>query len=150
MLFTCNANAEHRVALVLDVHAYEAAGLKRSTPNLQPILKRLEAYGFRCTVIRNPDNNQIKREVEGFAEWLASRQSFGRRRALVASERRSPETWRAFRAELAAHGLSERELSAEAREVAGRAGCAFWIEPEQLGRMELLEICPSECSSSAP
>ena len=62
-----SAEAEHRDALVLDVHAYEAAELKLSTPNLQPILKRLETHGFRCTVIRNPDNNQIKREVEGFA-----------------------------------------------------------------------------------
>jgi sulfatase modifying factor 1 len=62
-----SALAEHRAALVMDVHAYEAAELKLSTPNLQPILKRLETHGFRCTVIRNPDNNQIKREVEGFA-----------------------------------------------------------------------------------
>ena len=61
------ALAEHRAALVIDVHAYEAAELKLSTPNLQPILKRLETHGFRFTVIRNPDNNQIKREVEGFA-----------------------------------------------------------------------------------
>jgi len=62
-----SAEAEHRDALVLDVHAYEAAELKLSTPNLQPILKRLETHGFRYTVISNPDNNQIKREVEGFA-----------------------------------------------------------------------------------
>ena len=59
--------AEHRAALVLDVHAYETADLKLPKPNLQPLIKRLEAHGFRCTVISNPDNNQIKREVEGFA-----------------------------------------------------------------------------------
>ena len=51
----------------MDVHAYEAAELKLPTPNLQLILKRLEAHGFHCTVITNPDNNRIKREVEGFA-----------------------------------------------------------------------------------
>ena len=62
-----SAFAEHRAALVLDGHAYEAAQLKLPAPNLQPTLKRLEAHGFRCAVIRNPDNNQIKREVEGFA-----------------------------------------------------------------------------------
>ncbi len=67
LLFAGNANAEHRTALVMDVHAYEAAELKLPTPNLQPILKRLEAHGFDCSVIRNPDNNQIKREVESFA-----------------------------------------------------------------------------------
>ena len=59
--------AEHRAALVMDVHAYEAAELKLPTPNLQPILKRLEAHGFHFTVITNPDNNRIKREVEDFA-----------------------------------------------------------------------------------
>ena len=59
--------AEHRAALVLDVHAYETADLKLPKPNLQPLIKRLEAHGFRCTVISNPDNNQIKREVEGLS-----------------------------------------------------------------------------------
>ena len=59
--------AEHRAALVLDVHAYEAADLKLPKPNLQPLIKRLEAHGFQCTVKSNLDNNQIKREVEGFA-----------------------------------------------------------------------------------
>jgi len=68
LLFAGKANAEHRAALVMDVHAYEAAELKLPTPNLQPLLKRLEAHGFRCTVISNPDNNQIKRQVESFAE----------------------------------------------------------------------------------
>ena len=69
LLFTGNANAEaeHRAALVMDVHAYEAAELKLPTPNLQPLINRLEAHGFNCSVITNPDNNQIKREVEGFA-----------------------------------------------------------------------------------
>ena len=67
LLFAGKANAEHRAALVMDVHAYEAAELKLPTPNLQPLINRLEAHGFRCTVIRNPDNNQIKRQVEGFA-----------------------------------------------------------------------------------
>ena len=67
LLFAGYANAEHRTALVMDVHAYEAAELKLPTPNLQPILKRLEAHGFHCSVITNPDNTQIKREVEGFA-----------------------------------------------------------------------------------
>ena len=59
--------AEHRAALVMDVHAYEAAELKLPTPNLQPLINRLEAHGFNCSVITNPDNNRIKREVEGFA-----------------------------------------------------------------------------------
>ena len=67
LLFAGEASAEHRAALVLDVHAYETADLKLPKPNLQPLIKRLEAHGFRCTVISNPDNNQIKREVEGFA-----------------------------------------------------------------------------------
>jgi len=67
LLFAGKSSAEHRAALVLDVHAYEAADLKLPAPNLQPLLTRLEAHGFRFTVIRNPDNNQIKREVEGFA-----------------------------------------------------------------------------------
>ncbi len=67
LLFAGYANAEHRTALVMDVHAYEAAELKLPTPNLQPILKRLEAHGFHCSVITNPDNNQIKSEVESFA-----------------------------------------------------------------------------------
>ena len=67
LLFAGNANAEHRAALVMDVHAYEAAELKLPTPNLQPLINRLEAHGFNCSVITNPDNNQIKREVEGFA-----------------------------------------------------------------------------------
>ena len=67
LLFAGNANAEHRAALVMDVHAYEAAELKLPALNLQPVLQRLEAHGFRCTVISNPDNKLIKREVEGFA-----------------------------------------------------------------------------------
>jgi sulfatase modifying factor 1 len=67
LLFAGYANAEHRAALVMDVHAYEAAELKLPTPNLQPLINRLEAHGFHCSVITNPDNNQIKREVEGFA-----------------------------------------------------------------------------------
>ncbi|MEK9632550.1 MAG: formylglycine-generating enzyme family protein, partial [Opitutae bacterium] len=67
LLFAGNANAEHRAALVMEVHAYEAAELKLPTPNLQPLINRLEAHGFHCSVITNPDNNQIKREVEGFA-----------------------------------------------------------------------------------
>ena len=66
-LFAGQASAEHRAALVLDVHAYEAADLKLPKPNLQPLIKRLEAHGFQCTVKSNLDNNQIKREVEGFA-----------------------------------------------------------------------------------
>lgn len=66
-LFAGKASAEHRAALVLDVHAYEAADLKLPKPNLQPLIKRLEAHGFQCTVKSNLDNNQIKREVEGFA-----------------------------------------------------------------------------------
>ena len=67
LLFAGEASAEHRAALVLDVHAYEAADLKLPKPNLQPLIKRLEAHGFQCTVKSNLDNNQIKREVEGFA-----------------------------------------------------------------------------------
>ena len=67
LLLTSKATAEHRAALVLDIHAYEAAELKLPKPSLQPLLKQLEDHGFQCTVKSNLDNNQIKREVEGFA-----------------------------------------------------------------------------------
>ena len=40
-LFAGKASAEHRAALVLDVHAYEAADLKLSKPDLQPLILSL-------------------------------------------------------------------------------------------------------------
>ena len=59
--------ADHRAALVIANHTYEAADLKLPEPNLKAVVARLEGHGFQCEVQRNLDNNQLKREIEDFA-----------------------------------------------------------------------------------
>ncbi|MGE4549796.1 MAG: caspase family protein, partial [Opitutales bacterium] len=59
--------AEHRAALVLDIHAYDSAELRLPAPDLKPLLKRLEAHGFQWTVQTNIDNNQLKGAIDNFA-----------------------------------------------------------------------------------
>jgi formylglycine-generating enzyme required for sulfatase activity len=59
--------AEHRAALLIANHAYEFADLKLTAPDLKVVVGRLEGHGFQCTITTNLDNNQLKREIEGFA-----------------------------------------------------------------------------------
>ena len=63
------------------------------------------------------------------------------RRALVASERRSEETWQLFEAALTTHAFEVHDLSARAACAAASRSCGpFWLPADQLERVVLLEL----------
>jgi len=80
------------------------------------------------------------------ATLLSAQPSRGRRRALIASVRRT-ETWELFVREVAARGLVARDRTAEAHAAMAAAdgavtdaGGPFWLAAEEVERVHLLEI----------
>lgn len=75
VLLACqvDAQAEHRVALLIDVSRYDDEQLLRPATKLETIVEALQSYGFRCTQLQDPTGQKLKSAIEDFASSTPNR-----------------------------------------------------------------------------
>ena len=68
VLTSLPAQAEHRVALLIDNSDYEDESLKSPRRDLKALADRLGQFGFRCETHENLDESKLKSTIENFAD----------------------------------------------------------------------------------